>query len=154
MSEELPEDFADLLDMEGSDAVRAPAIPGGTYLALLKSNEAVRSNPPKLTPGLLLTYANLEPQEDVDHSKWKEYTESPVIDDNNISMQERCWLTPKSMFRLKDICIAAGADENQKVGKMVADSMNCQILIVVKQSVGSDGASVFSEIVGHAVAPE
>ena len=58
-------DFQALLNMPAEDAVKPPAMPVGTYRSLVKGQQAVTSRD-KGTPGIEFTFAQFEPQNDVD----------------------------------------------------------------------------------------
>lgn len=148
MSEATP-DFQDLLSMDASEAVRPPAMPSGTYRALVSKDEPIKSSI-KGTPGIQVTFTQFEPMAGVDPEKWQEYLASPVIDGNNISMSDKFWLSKKAMFMLKEFCQKCGAQDGP-LGKMLADSRQNTVLIEVGQTVGGrDGQTVFNEIRSYA----
>ena len=143
-------DFEALLNMDAEQAVRPPAMPPGTYRAIVGSQESVIS-PKKNSPGVMFTFKNFQPQADVDVQAWEEYLSSPVIEASEITMTDTFWMSKKSMFFLKQFCIACGSDGEGKMKKLVADAMGQSVLITVAQAVSQrDGVSVYNTIQGYA----
>lgn len=145
---EAPEDFADLLQTNAEDAVRPPPRPGGTYRATLKSSADTVSKQ-KRTKGLEMTFADLEPLSDVDSARWDEYVGSPMIKPEEDVMTDSFWITPKSLYRIRELCECCGVDPAGKtVLQMLADAMGERLLITVQQVVGEKGT--YSNITGYA----
>ena len=142
-----PEDFSDLLSTNAEDAVRPPPRPGGTYRATLKSGSDVTSSK-KHTKGLEMTYSDLEPMNDVNSDAWNEYASSPMIKPETDVMTDSFWITPKSLYRIRELCECCGVDAAGKtVLQMLGDAMGNRLLITVQQVVGDKGT--YSNITGY-----
>jgi hypothetical protein len=149
MPSEAPDNFADLLNTDAKDAVRPPPRPGGTYLATLKSSAETTSSK-KRTKGLEMTFSDLEPQSDVNSDAYEAYSSSPMIKPETDVMTDSFWVTPKSLYRIKELCICCGIEpEGKTVLQMVGDAMGERLLITVQQTVGDKGT--YSNITGYAV---
>ena len=143
-----PEDFSELLDTNAEDAVRPPPRPGGTYLATLKKSEGVTSTK-KRTKGLEMTFSDLSPQSDVNSDAYDEYINSPMIKVEEDVMTDSFWITPKSLFRIRELCECCGIEPVGKtILQMLADAMGERLLITVQQTVGDKGT--YSNISGYA----
>lgn len=143
-------DFVGLLDMDAEDAVRPRAMPGGSYRALVKGSESIKSR--EDTDGIKFTLSDFEPLADVDVPAWEEYLAYPTTDPNNITMSNNSttfWLTRKAMFMLKDFCVACGSEETGPMNKLVAQAMQQKVVCKVAQSVSRDGKGVFNTIEGY-----
>ena len=146
-------DFQDLLSMDAKDAVRAPALPVGTYSALVKESERVTSRNENKTPGIRFKLTDIEPSNDVDVEAWDAYCNSPVVDVANISLSNNdttFWLTDKAMVMLKEFCVACGSDAEGPMSKLVSQAMHQKVLIKIEQNVARDGTAVYANIKGYA----
>ncbi len=145
-------DFIDLLSMDAADAVRPPAMPGGTYRALVRESESVKArDPEKPTPGIKFKLTNFDPLADVDVDAWEAYKAHPTVDPDNIAISNNdttFWTTRKAMFMLKDFCIACGSDETGQMSKLVSQAMQQTVLVQITQSVSKDGKGVYNNIAG------
>jgi hypothetical protein len=143
-----PSDFADLLDMNAEDAVRPPPRPGGTYVATLKSATDTISKE-KRTPGLEMTFSDLDPQSDVNDDAYQEYIASPMVKPEEDTMSDSFWKTPKSVFRIRELCECCGVEAKGKtLAQMLGEAMGERLLITVQQNVGKGGT--YANITGYA----
>jgi len=143
-----PSNFQALLDTNAEDAVRPPARPGGTYRSTLKSSADTISSK-KRTPGLEMTFVDLEPLSDVDQALWDAYCASPAVKPEEDTMSDSFWLTQKSLYRLREFCEACGISPKGKtILQMVADAVGNRVLLTVQQNVGEKGT--YSQITGFA----
>lgn len=145
---EAPQDFSALLDSPAEDAVRPPARPGGTYRARFKSSADTISRQ-KRTKGLEFTFSDLEPLSDVDSGAYENYVSSPAVKPEEDVMTDSFWITPKALYRIRELCEACGASpEGKTVIQMVGDALGETLLLTVQQTVGDKGT--FSNITGYA----
>ncbi len=117
-------------------------------MATLKKSEDVTSSK-KRTKGLEMTFSDLEPQSDVNSDSYDEYASSPMIKPETDVMSDSFWVTPKSLYRIRELCECCGVSpEGKTVLQMVADAMGERLLITVQQTVGEKGT--YSNITGYA----
>jgi hypothetical protein len=145
---EAPQDFSDLLNTPAEEAVRPPARPGGTYRSTFKSSADTISSK-KRTKGLEFEFSDLEPLSDVDEAAWENYVASPAVKPESDTMSDSFWITPKSLYRIKEFCEACGISADGKtVIQMVGDALGERVLLTVQQNVGEKGT--YSNITGYA----
>jgi hypothetical protein len=139
-------DWATLMSMDATKAVRPPPIPKGHYQALISGHKFVEADNEKKTPGVEFTFSHLTPQGDVDPESWNTYLKHPAVNGGPVDFTRTVWVTPKSMWRLADLCKKAGAIADGTMLKMIEDVKNMSIILVIEQKVAADGSTIFADV--------
>lgn len=140
-------DFDNMLDMDLDAIHRPPPLPVGTYRVLVEDKQYVKSAK-KGTDGCEFTFSNWEPQDDVDKEELEEYLAQPG---SNLQSYKRSgndttfWMTPKTLWRLKEFIEKCGVSAQGPLGKALEECKGQNVLCFLDQTPGRDGG-VFNEI--------
>ena len=146
------EKFAGILDRPATEIEKPPALPPGTYLAIVKGLPRYDKSSKKQTDFIEFTLAIQRAEEDVSEKDLQAFLtkkDGSTRALTDINMKNTYYLTEDAAWRLKKFLGDLGFDtddEEHTLREMCEQSTNCEVYISVKQRPSEDGKSVFAEI--------
>jgi hypothetical protein len=154
--------FSSILDAPASESVRPPALPAGTYLAVIKGLPQRGQSAKKKTDFIEYTllamgpYTNAEGECDVDADELKAFEEvsGPV---KGKELKRTFYMTEKSAYRHKEFLaddLRLDFPEDASHWAIAQQTGGTQVLVHMHQKPTDDGKGVYSEIASTAPVEE
>ena len=147
--------FESILDTPVARTERPKPMPIGTYDCIVKGMYEEGVSNEKKTPFVRFTYTFQSAGDDVDESD----LQAILTDKDGVvhplsekSIKDTYYITPDSMFRLKNVLIHMGLvdpdleDESIHYRHVLSDTPNASIRVYIGHRPGNDGQSVFAEV--------
>lgn len=132
-------DYASLLSQNVDDVKRPEPLPSGTYTAIVQDRAKVESNQKK-TDGIMFTFGNLMPGDDVDQQKLQEINNLPER-----TIRDTFWITPDALFRLTEflkIYGISGVSASEGIERIKGQSVKFRLKVVISD----DGQRFFNNV--------
>ena len=129
-------DFSSILNVKASE-VEAPAqFPVGSYTMTVVGN-AMGTSEKKNTPYIEFELKVVCPMEDVDQAEY-----AKVKDPQTRSLKTKFFLTPDSLFRLKQFAEACGADvaSERTMAEIIPELTGAEVIGIIKKELAQDGS--------------
>ena len=150
--------FTSILDTPASEAVRPPALPAGTYVAVIKGlprrgqSDKKKTDFIEYTLNVIQPYVDDEGNGDVDDDELKSFTEvNGALAGKEIKLTY--YITEKSAYRHKEFLtddLGLEFDDSASHWSVAQQTGGTQFLIHMRQKPTDDGKGVYSEIASTA----
>src|SRR5215472_12966577 len=143
--------FGSILDMPASEVERPKPLPSGTYQSVVDGPHRTGNSSQKGTEFVELSLKPMAALEDVDEEALEAALTSadgsvkPLSDKR---IRATFYLTPDSMFRLKDFLVNDLGIEagNKSIGQMLSEAPNREVLAQLKHVPTKDGTGFFAQL--------
>lgn len=140
--------FSELLNTPLDDVERPKPLPAGSYLCVVKGLPEHGKSAKKQTPFVNFTLAPQQALEDVDTDALEEMGGL-----ENKTIKATYYLTENSLWRIKDFFETCGIDISGKtIDQASEETVNCQVVAVMKHEASEDGTAVFAKLASTALA--
>lgn len=144
--------FGALLDRAPTEIERPKPMPVGSYITIIQGTPRYDKSAKKQTEFVEFTHKFVSAGDDVDADELKEALTSPSGETkalNEVTMKNTFYLTENSLWRLKDFLEHCGFDVNNpeaSLRKMIEETTNSEVGVVVRHEASQDGQSIFARI--------
>lgn len=138
--------FNELLQIPADSIKKPPTLPAGTYFGLIKGGAGGKDyefgeSKEKKTPFVRYFLSLTEAGQDVDPGQLAE------VDLTKKVLRKDFYLTPDSMFRLKDFIASTGVSTaGRTLQEIIPEAVGKRVIIVITQRASQDGTDLFNDV--------